>query len=95
MLNIIPRRFVYSGVGSSVGLLGTGLYRNILFGLLGSSLGEEIELPAGILIECTYRIKRPSVPCGITNMADSPSFPGLARLSLGVEATLINNFTCT
>ena len=52
MLNIIPRRFIYSGVGSSVGLLGTGLYRNILFGLLGSSLGEETELPAGILIEC-------------------------------------------
>ena len=52
MLNIIPRRFIYSGVGSSVGLLGTGLYRNILFGLLGSSLGEEMELPAGILIEC-------------------------------------------
>ena len=51
MLNIIPRRFIYSGVGSSVGLLGTGLYRNILFGLLGSSLGEEMELPAGILIE--------------------------------------------
>ena len=50
MLNIIPRRFIYSGVGSSVGLLGTGLYRNILFGLLGSSLGEEMELPAGILI---------------------------------------------
>ena len=51
MLNIIPRRFIYSGVGSSVGLLGTGLYRNILFGLLGSSLGEEMELPAGILID--------------------------------------------
>ena len=42
-----------------------------------------------------YRLKRSSVPCGITSMADGPSFPGLARLQLGVEAKLINNFTCT
>lgn len=49
MLNIIPRRFIYSAVGSSVGLLVTGLYRKILVGLLGSSFGEEYEPPAGIL----------------------------------------------
>ena len=40
MLNIIPKRFIYSGVGSSIALFVTGLYRNILLGLLGSSLGE-------------------------------------------------------
>lgn len=49
MLNIIPRRFIYSAVGSSVGLIVTGLYRKILLGLLGSSFTEEYELPAGIL----------------------------------------------
>ena len=40
MLNIIPKRFIYSGVGSSMALFVTGLYRNILLGLRGSSLGE-------------------------------------------------------
>ena len=49
MLNIIPKRFIYSAVGSSVGLLVTGLYRKILVGLLGSSFAEEYVPPAGIL----------------------------------------------
>lgn len=41
---------MYSAVGSSVGLLVTGLYRQIFAGLLGSSLGEEYEPPVvGIL----------------------------------------------
>lgn len=45
MLNIIPRMFIYSAVGSSEGLLVTGLYRKILLGLLGSSFEEEYEPP--------------------------------------------------
>ena len=49
ILNIIPRRFIYSAVGSSVGLLVTGLYRKIFVGLLGSSFGEEYDAPAGML----------------------------------------------
>ena len=40
-------------------------------------------------------MKRPSVPYGITKMADGPSSPGLAGLKPGDEAKLINNFTCT
>lgn len=49
ILNIIPRRFIYSAVGSSVGLLVTGLYRKIFVGLLGSSFGDEYDAPAGML----------------------------------------------
>ena len=49
ILNIIPRRFMYSAVGSSVGLLVTGLYRKIFVGLLGSSFGKEYDAPAGML----------------------------------------------